>query len=125
MNKTIKTDFFSFTQCLSHDINFPLFFCIILLAVLFGLDVATTDMILLLGGHEKNALMAFIIDYPAIHIGIKGLVIIFIACIVQFSECKIKGSGLCALFVIISLYSFVIFNNAIVLQNLVQVRGIY
>jgi hypothetical protein len=118
MNEAIKTDFFSLNQCLFNDFSFPLFFGVILLAVLFGLDVATTNMILLLGGYEQNTIMALIIDYPVVHIAIKGFVIIFIALVVQFSECKIKGSGLCALCVIIFIYSFVIFNNVTVMKNL-------
>ncbi len=122
MNETISKHFFSINQCLYGDFSFPLFFGVTLLAVLFGLDIATTNMVLLLGGYEQNVLMAVIIDSPIIHLAIKGLVLIFITFVVLFSECKIKGSGLCALFMMICFYSFVIYNNAMVLQDLVQAR---
>lgn len=109
---------FPLDRCLYEEVSFPLFFCIILLAVLFGLDIATTNMILLLGGYEKNMFMVLITSYPLFHLAIKGLVLFLIIFVVQFSECKIKGSGQFGIFVIIALYSFVIYNNVSVLVRL-------
>ena len=86
--------------------------------MLFGLDVATTDMILLLGGYEQNAIMALIINYPAVHIAIKGLAIILITIMVQYSDCRLKRSGLYILAPVILLYSFVVYNNVTVLKAL-------
>jgi hypothetical protein len=125
MNETIKEDFFSINRCLCDNFSFPLFVGVILLAVLFGFDIATTDLILLLGGYEQNPLMAFIIQYPILHIAIKGLVIIFITLVVQYSDYKVKGSGIWILLPVILLYSYVVYNNATVLQGLIQVQGIY
>jgi hypothetical protein len=125
MDEIKKENFFSLNRCLCHEFSFPLFFGIILLAVLFGLDIATTDMILFLGGYEQNPLMALITQYPVLHIAIKGLVIIFIALVVQYSDYKIKGAGIWILLPVIFLYSFVVYNNATVLHGLTQVQGIY
>ena len=124
MEETAKKGF-SFNRCLCDNFSFPLFLGVILLAVLFGLDIATTDMILLLGGDEQNPLMAIITHYPILHIAIKGFVIIFITLIVQYSDYKLKGSGIWILVPIILLYSFVVYNNATVLQELIHFEGIY
>jgi hypothetical protein len=120
MNDTTNPDFFSLHRCLYHDFSFPLFFGIILLAVLFGLDIATTDMILFLGGYEQNPIMALITQYPIIHVAIKGLVIIFITLVIQYSDYKIKGAGIWVLLPVILLYAFVVYNNATVLHGLIR-----
>lgn len=122
MNETTTADYFSFNPCLYDNFSFPLFFGVILLAALFGLDIATTNMILLLGGYEQNAIMALIVNYPIIHIAVKIHAIIFIALVVWFSEYKIKGSGLVTLFILILFYSFVIYNNGTVLLGLIHIR---
>lgn len=103
---------------LLSDFRFPLFIGIILLAVLFGLDVATTNIILLLGGYEQNAVMALIIHYPIIHLAIKGAVLGIITIIVQYCDSRFKGSGIYVLIPIILLYSFVIYNNTLVIRGL-------
>ena len=102
---------------LPSDFRFPLFFGIILLAVLFGLDVATTDIILLLGGYEQNAIMALVVHYPAIHLVVKGIVLGFIAISVQYCDFRFKGSGLYVLVPVILMYSFIIFNNTLVIRG--------
>ena len=112
-----------FSGFCTRSISFPIFTGVILLAVLFGLDIATTNMILLLGGYEQNIIMALIINHPIIHLAIKGVAIVVITLIVQYSECKIKGSGLFTIFAIIILYSFVIFNNVIVMKGMVGLYG--
>lgn len=122
MNLTGIRDFFSKCQVFHGQFSFPLFFSVILLAVLFGLDIATTDMIVLLGGYEQNILMALVIQYPVVHVIVKGLAIVAITLIAQFSECKIKRSGISALLIIICYYSFVIINNLAVLRELMQIR---
>jgi len=119
MNKMKKTNFFAVNSFCNKNISFPLFLGVILLAVLFGLDIATTNMILLLGGYEQNVIMALVINHPVIHIMIKGAAIVLITLIVQYSECKIKGSGLVALLIVILLYSYVIFNNVMVMKGIV------
>ncbi|HTY16065.1 MAG TPA: DUF5658 family protein [Methanoregulaceae archaeon] len=103
---------------LLSDFRFPLFVGIILLAVLFGLDVATTNIILLLGGYEQNAIMALIIHYPVIHLIIKGVALGVIAIIVQYCDSRFKGSGVIILIPVILLYSFVIYNNTLVIRAL-------
>jgi hypothetical protein len=100
------------------NFRFPLFFGIILLAVLFGLDVATTNIILLLGGYEQNAIMALVVHYPVIHLAVKGIVLGFIAISVQYCDFRFRGSGLYVLIPVILLYSFVIYNNTLVIRGL-------
>jgi len=118
LNRSQYASNFNLHAFFCSDFRVPVFFGIILLAVLFGLDVATTDMILLLGGYEQNAIMALIINYPAVHIAIKGLAIVLITIMVQYSDCRLKGSGIYILAPVILFYSFVIYNNVTVLKIL-------
>lgn len=94
------------------------FFCILLIYVLFGLDIATTDMILSLGGFEANPVMVPMVDNMSLHLLLKGIILILIAATAQWSEQKIKRSGLIMLVVIIGWYSFVVMNNTSVLIRL-------
>ena len=109
---------FNLEDFLLSDFRFPLFIGIILLAVLFGLDVATTNLILLLGGYEQNAVMALIIHYPVIHLAIKGVVIGIITISVQYCDFRFKGSGVYILIPVIFMYSFIIYNNTLVIRGL-------
>jgi hypothetical protein len=95
-----------------------LFVCIILIYVLFALDIAATTMILSLGGFEVNRVMVPVVDNVFFHLLIKGVVLIFIAAVAQWSELMMKGSGLIMMLVITGWYSFVVMNNTSVLIRL-------
>lgn len=97
------------------DIPAPLFFNVVMIFVLFALDVATTDQILSLGGYEINTLMATVVQFPLLHLVLKGLVLLFIATVAVWSEEKVRYSGMGSLLVIICWYGFVIANNVTVL----------
>jgi hypothetical protein len=98
------------------------FLCIILIYVLFVLDIVTTDMILSLGGFEVNHVMVPVVDNVFFHLLIKGFVLIFIVSVAQWSELKLKGSGLIMMLVITGWYSFVVMNNTSVLIHLCEER---
>ena len=119
MNQSKTISVLNLETFLLSDFRFPLFIGIVLLAVLFGLDVATTNIILLLGGYEQNAVMALIIHYPVIHLAIKGTVLGVITIIVQYCDFRFKGSGIYVLIPVILLYSFVIYNNTLVIRALI------
>lgn len=97
------------------DIAGSLFFCILLTYVLFGLDIATTTMILSLGGFEANHVMVPVVENVLLHLIIKGFVLILVAATAQWADMKIRGAGLFLLLVVIGWYSIVVVNNASVL----------
>lgn len=94
------------------------FFCLILVYVLFLLDIATTTVILSLGGHEINMVMAPFVGNYYLHLFLKGLVLVLAGTAGIWAEGKIPGSGLTMLLVIIGWYSIVIFHNTSVLIEL-------
>ena len=100
------------------DIPSPLFFNVVMIYVLFALDVATTDQILSLGGYEINTLMSYVVQFPLLHLVLKGFVLLFIATVAVWSEEKVRYSGMAALLVVICWYGFVIANNVTVLISL-------
>ena len=95
-----------------------LFVCIVLIYLLFGADIATTTMILSAGGFEANTVMAPIVGNFFLHLMVKGLALVFIAAVAQWSDMKVRGSGLLMLLVITCWYSFVVTNNVSVLIQL-------
>lgn len=103
---------------MKSDIPAPLFCNVVMIYVLFALDVATTDQILSLGGYEINTLMAAVVQFPLLHLVLKGLVLFFIAMIAVWSEEKVRYSGMTALLIVICWYGFVIANNMTVLISL-------
>lgn len=105
------------------DIPAPLFFNVVMIYILFALDVATTDQILSMGGYEINTLMAYVVQFPLLHLVLKGLVLLFIASVAVWSEEKVRYSGMAALLVVICWYGFVIANNVTVLIALCSKTG--
>jgi hypothetical protein len=95
-----------------------LFVCIVLIYILFGADIATTTMILSAGGFEANTVMAPIVSNFFLHLMVKGLALVFIAAVAQWSDMKVRGSGLLMLLVITCWYSLVMINNVSVLIQL-------
>lgn len=86
-----------------------------ILAALFLLDILTTQIILLLGGAELNPAMAGIVMSPLVHLAIKAGALLLVIIVSLIAETRIKGSSVAFYFVIITLYLFVIINNAFVL----------
>lgn len=95
-----------------------LFLCILLIYVLFSLDIASTSMILSLGGYEVNTVMVPVAGRYFFHLLVKGFVLVLVGSTALWSEGKIPGSGLMMLLVIIGWYSLVIVNNTSVLISL-------
>jgi len=104
----------------SAEIGNSVFLCILLLYILFSLDVATTTMILSLGGYEVNMVMAPFVENSFFHLLLKGLVLVMVGSTAQWAEGRIPGSGLMMLLVIIGWYSLVVLNNTSVLVGLAQ-----
>lgn len=100
-----------------------IFLSIILLYVLFSLDVATTSMILSLGGYEANMVMIPVVGSYFAHLLLKGLVLVIIGSTAQWAEGRIPRSGLVMLLIIIGWYAFVILNNTSVLIDLCRTPG--
>jgi len=88
---------------------------LLVLGTLFLLDIATTQIILRLGGVELNPLMAGIVANPALHMGIKAAILLIVFPMSLIAEQRVKGSGLVFYYVLIMLYSCVVANNIFVL----------
>jgi hypothetical protein len=93
---------------------------ILIITVLFGLDIATTSMVLSLGGAELNAFMAGVVVNPARHLLVKGSALLVIILMTQFAESRIRGSGFYLIAAVIGLYTFVLANNIAVLMRCFQ-----
>jgi hypothetical protein len=93
---------------------------ILVVCVLFGLDILTTTMALSCGASELNVFMAGIVDQPAVHTAVKGMVLLVIALTTSFLETKIEGSGLYLLAVIIGFYAFTVAHNISIILPLAQ-----
>jgi hypothetical protein len=99
----------------SGNMSTPLFIGVVLLSVLFGLDVATTTMVLSLGGMEGNVLMSGIAQFPFLHLLIKGITMIAIALVVRWADTIVRGIGLYPLSLVIVVYAIAVANNVGVL----------
>lgn len=93
---------------------------ILVVCILFGLDIVTTTLALSCGASELNVFMAGIVEQPAVHTAVKGMVLLCIALTTSFLETKIEGSGLYLLAVIIGFYAFTIAHNLSVILPLAQ-----
>jgi hypothetical protein len=93
---------------------------ILVVCILFGLDILTTTLALSCGASEINMFMAGIVQHPAMHAAVKGMVLLFIALTTSFLEAKIEGSGLYLLAVIIGFYAFTIAHNVSILLPLAR-----
>jgi hypothetical protein len=106
------------TDCKKHQILFQGFNAgkgiaagLIFLAVLFFLDIATTQFILSNGGYELNLLMKGIVNSELFHAGVKTVVFALITTAVLYCNSRIKNSGTFALFAIIGWYLIVAIHN--------------
>ncbi|MDP3563691.1 MAG: DUF5658 family protein [Methanoregula sp.] len=87
----------------------------LILAALFLLDILTTELILWLGGIELNPAMVGIVTSPLVHLTIKACTLILIILVSLVAETRVRGSSMAFYCILITLYLFVIVNNAFVL----------
>lgn len=87
----------------------------LILAALFLLDIATTHLILWLGGIELNPVMAGIVTSPLAHTVVKAATLLLIVAVSLIAEANVKGSTIGFYAAIITLYILVLVNNTIVL----------
>lgn len=87
----------------------------LILAALFLLDILTTQLILWLGGIELNPAMNGMVENPLIHFAIKAVTLSLIIFVSLVAETRIRGSSIAFYGILITLYLFVIINNAFVL----------
>ena len=92
---------------------------LIFLAVLFFLDIATTQFILTNGGYELNMLMKGIVNSELFHAGVKTVVFALITTAVLYCNSKIKKSGTFALSAIIMWYIITIIHNLVAISELI------
>jgi len=88
---------------------------LLILGTLFLLDIVTTQIILRMGGVELNPLMAGIVANPVLHLGIKAAILLLIFPVSLIAEQRVKGSSAVFYCVLITLYIFVVVNNAFVI----------
>jgi hypothetical protein len=93
---------------------------ILIITVLFGLDIATTSLVLSLGGAELNTLMAGVVVNPGHHLLVKGVALFLLIQMTQVAESRIRGSGFYLISAVIGLYAFVLANNIGVLMRCAQ-----
>lgn len=85
--------------------------CLFTLAFLVGLDVATTEYVLLSGGVELNPFMMRFVELPLLHLAIKmGYMILAIA-IAAAGQLQHRSGGAVLSAGCVAVYGVVILNN--------------
>ena len=82
-----------------------------ILGTLFLLDIVTTQVILWMGGVEQNPFMAGVVANPALHLGIKILILLLIFFASLVAEQRVKGSSIFFYGTLILFYIAVILHN--------------
>ena len=82
------------------------------LAVLFMMDILSTQVILSMGGVELNPVMAGIVTTPLLHVLLKCGILIMVIPVALIAESRVRGSGLVLYAALIAMYTVVIINNA-------------
>ena len=85
------------------------------LAVLFMIDILSTQIILSMGGVELNPVMAGIVATPLLHLILKCGILLMVIPVALIAEARVKGSGVALYVALIVMYTVVIINNAAVL----------
>nr|WP_320160200.1 DUF5658 family protein [uncultured Methanoregula sp.] len=88
---------------------------LLVLGILFLLDIATTQIILRMGGVELNPLMTGIVANPALHLVLKAAILLVIFLVSLVAEQRVKGSGFVFYCILIVFYSAVVINNLFVI----------
>ena len=86
-----------------------------ILAVLFLLDITTTQAILGMGVVELNPLMAGVVAFPLLHVILKCGILLLVIPIALIAESKVRGAGVALYAILIVTYTAVTFNNITVL----------
>jgi hypothetical protein len=100
---------------LDSNIEGSFFLEVVMLYVLFGMDIATTAMVISVGGYEMNALMIPVVGNNFIHLLVKGSILIFIVVVAQWADLRVRHSGLMMMGVIIAWYALVVVHNTSIL----------
>lgn len=91
-----------------------------ILASLFLLDIATTEIILMMGGVELNPIMAGIVVSPMAHILLKTAIFLIIFIVSLIAEHRVEGSGIPFYGILIVLYIVVVAHNiAVILPRVI------
>jgi hypothetical protein len=85
------------------------------LAILFMIDILSTQIILSMGGVELNPVMAGIVATPLLHLLLKCGILLMVIPVALTAEARVKGSGVALYVALIVIYTAVIINNAAVL----------
>ena len=107
-------------KVLTGDMNPSIYIGILILAILFGVDIATTSIGLSLGAAEANTIMIRFVGSPFTHFFIKWLVVVLMAITVRWCDEIIPGVGIHFLAVLIGWYSFTVANNIHILLGMVS-----
>jgi hypothetical protein len=87
------------------------------LAVLFMIDILSTQIILGMGGVELNPVMAGIVTLPLLHVLLKCGILMLVIPVALIAEARVRGSGMALYATLIAMYTVVIINNAAVLLS--------
>ncbi|MFA5237176.1 MAG: DUF5658 family protein [Methanoregula sp.] len=87
----------------------------IVLAVLFMIDILSTQVILGMGGVELNPVMVGIVTTPLLHVLLKSGILMVVIPVALIAEARVRGSGVALYVILIAMYTTVIINNAVVL----------
>jgi len=85
------------------------------LAVLFMIDILSTQIILGMGGVELNPVMAGIVNTPLLHVLLKCGILMLVIPVALIAEARVRGSGIALYAALIAMYTVVIINNAAVI----------
>ena len=85
------------------------------LAVLFMMDILSTQLILGMGGVELNPVMAGIVTIPLLHVLLKCGILMMVIPVALVAEARVRGSGVVLYAALIAMYTLVIINNTAVL----------
>jgi hypothetical protein len=95
----------------AHEMDSPLFSCLLLLYILMFVDVLTTVIILLQGGVEYNPLMERFAASPLMHLLLKWLAVFVIFLLAAGAEKMVRRSGILILGVACAYYLVVVGHN--------------
>lgn len=90
------------------------------IAMLFLLDIVTTEEILSLGGVELNPMMAGIVGIPLVHVLVKFGFLLAVIPMSLVAESRIRGTGVYFYAILIAIYTIVIVNNTLVLIPMIR-----
>jgi hypothetical protein len=89
-------------------------------AMLFLLDIVTTQEILNLGGVELNPLMLGIVGSPLVHVLVKFGFLLAVIPVTLVAESRVRGSGIYFYAALITMYTIVLVNNTLVLLPMIR-----